>query len=237
MRVLADLERCTIMTEHMYNKATSKQDYETPQDILDAISTRFDMPIAVDLACSVDNCKAPIGLDFPRIDSLTFPWAATWPDDLLFLNPPFKDIEPWAAKCALEALGMRRGRIVMLTPSAVGSNWYAQHCYKKSLTLSLNGRITFVGSSTGFPKDCMLSVYGGDYGFEVWRWKGTVARIRKPRAPRLPKASAASRTVDIEELIAAGKCPECGQPMLPTGEAKRPNEYDHARGCPLDITT
>ena len=29
-------------------------------------------------------------------------------------------------------------------------------------------------------------------------------------------------------------CPECGQPMLPPGEVKRPNEYDHARGCPLD---
>jgi predicted amidophosphoribosyltransferase len=28
-------------------------------------------------------------------------------------------------------------------------------------------------------------------------------------------------------------CPECDQPMLPPGEVKRPNEYDHASGCPL----
>ena len=27
-------------------------------------------------------------------------------------------------------------------------------------------------------------------------------------------------------------CPDCGQPMLPPGKAKRPNEYDHASGCP-----
>lgn len=27
-------------------------------------------------------------------------------------------------------------------------------------------------------------------------------------------------------------CTDCGQPMLPPGEVKRPNEYDHARGCP-----
>jgi hypothetical protein len=27
-------------------------------------------------------------------------------------------------------------------------------------------------------------------------------------------------------------CPDCDQPMLPAGMVKRPNEYDHARGCP-----
>lgn len=29
-------------------------------------------------------------------------------------------------------------------------------------------------------------------------------------------------------------CPGCNQPMLPAGEIKKPNEYDHAQGCPLD---
>lgn len=29
-------------------------------------------------------------------------------------------------------------------------------------------------------------------------------------------------------------CPGCGQPMLPKGVTKRPNEYDHAHGCPED---
>lgn len=32
----------------------------------------------------------------------------------------------------------------------------------------------------------------------------------------------------------SGKCPECDQPMLPKGVQKRPNEYDHASGCPND---
>jgi hypothetical protein len=27
-------------------------------------------------------------------------------------------------------------------------------------------------------------------------------------------------------------CPLCGQPMLPKGIEKKPNEYDHAQGCP-----
>lgn len=30
-------------------------------------------------------------------------------------------------------------------------------------------------------------------------------------------------------------CPDCDQPMLPAGQLKRPNEYDHASGCPRDV--
>lgn len=29
-------------------------------------------------------------------------------------------------------------------------------------------------------------------------------------------------------------CPDCGQPMLPKGVKKQPNEYDHASGCPQE---
>lgn len=28
-------------------------------------------------------------------------------------------------------------------------------------------------------------------------------------------------------------CKECGQPLLPKGVKKLPNEYDHASGCPV----
>lgn len=30
------------------------------------------------------------------------------------------------------------------------------------------------------------------------------------------------------------KCEGCDQPMLPDGEVKRENEYDHAQGCPME---
>lgn len=35
----------------------------------------------------------------------------------------------------------------------------------------------------------------------------------------------------LAEVFPAGGC---GQPMLPEGETKRPNEHDHASGCPFD---
>lgn len=39
----------------------------------------------------------------------------------------------------------------------------------------------------------------------------------------LPRSASEER----EEL-----CPDCDQPMLPAGQVKRRNEYDHASGCP-----
>ena len=33
------------------------------------------------------------------------------------------------------------------------------------------------------------------------------------------------------DKLAGNACSDCGQPMPPPGEVKRPNEYDHASGC------
>ena len=30
------------------------------------------------------------------------------------------------------------------------------------------------------------------------------------------------------------KCRGCGQPMLPKGRKKKPDEFDHAQGCPME---
>lgn len=35
-----------------------------------------------------------------------------------------------------------------------------------------------------------------------------------------------------EQDVGERLCPDCGQPMLPPGAIKKPNEYDHASGCP-----
>jgi hypothetical protein len=36
----------------------------------------------------------------------------------------------------------------------------------------------------------------------------------------------------VNKPMEAKLCRLCGQPMLPKGVKKKPNEYDHARGCP-----
>lgn len=87
----------------------------------------------------------------------------------MWLNPPYSNIGPWAKKCAEEsALG---ARILFLVPASVGSNWFRDFVFKKSLVLFLNDRIKFVGAEYVYPKDCIIAAYGfGEPGFEMWGW-------------------------------------------------------------------
>lgn len=171
--------------------STSKQDYETPPEVIAACVARFG-PLAVDLACETRNAKAPEALAIDKgIDSLTVPWAERFPNVTMWLNPPFKRIAPWMMKCRDEARQLGpNGKIVVLTPASVGANWFFDHVHKSALVLPLAPRITFVGATQPFPKDCMISVFTRTTvaptwldrvkalvssrvllaGFEPWRW-------------------------------------------------------------------
>ena len=159
---------------------SSKQDYETPQEFLDACAKRFGA-LTIDLACRTDNAKAPRGYYFDQgCNSLVQPWARDIAEGVGWLNPEFGDIDAWAKKASGESEILTRGRILMLTPASIGTNWFADHVHRKAYVLGLSPRMIFRGMKpnpkTGkvdpYPKDLMLSVFGGDVtGFGVWRWK------------------------------------------------------------------
>jgi phage N-6-adenine-methyltransferase len=151
-----------------FNRGQSKQDYATPPNFMSAVANRFGR-ISFDLAASADNTKSKNYFSKEQ-NSLVQDWHKihrSW----LFLNPPFDNIAPWAEKCAAESsLG---AHILFLVPASIGSNWFAQHVFKKSLVLALNGRICFDGIAP-YPKDLLLAVYGDTQGFDVWRWTDDV---------------------------------------------------------------
>lgn len=181
------------MTGPTINRHRSKQDYSTPKIFIEAVEKRFGK-LVWDLAATEDNAKAPKFIT-PEQDSL----AHGWPVELgpYWLNPPFDNITPWAAKCAEKYL---RGTILFLTPAAVGSNWFRDYVWGKAKVIALNGRIIFDGQVEPegwqekhpgkiwkpevYPKDLILSVYnptltmceGLDRPFEVWDWRGTEIR-------------------------------------------------------------
>jgi phage N-6-adenine-methyltransferase len=143
----------------------SKQDYETPSELLRAVERRFGR-LHVDLAARPDNAKAPRFVT-PERDSLKVDWSAEFWGSRCWLNPEFADIAPWAAKCSTS----RGLHIFLLTPASIGANWFAEHVHGKAVVLGLSPRLTFVGASDPYPKDCMLSIFGfGVAGFDVWRW-------------------------------------------------------------------
>lgn len=147
----------------------SKQDYGTPWEFIRAVEKRFG-ELHIDLAASAANTKAPTwyGED---LDSFSVNWGVH-SHHRMWLNPPFGRIEPWAFNCEyFSKVLSSSGRIFFLTPASVGSNWFAQYVHRKALVLALSPRLTYEGCDTPYPKDCLLSCYGEDPGFDVWRWK------------------------------------------------------------------
>jgi hypothetical protein len=151
----------------------SEQDVGTPRALIRAVEHRFGT-INWDLAAHERNhvCDLWIG---EKQNSLSVDWSFEL-SGVLWLNPPFGDIPPWARKCAREA--KRGARIVMLTPASVGANWFWDYCNPRwCLVLPLSPRPTFVGQDDPFPKDCMVTAFGfGLRGFERWLWTRELRR-------------------------------------------------------------
>ncbi len=147
-----------------FNRGESRGDYATPPEFIAAVERKFGT-IAFDLAAEAHNTKAAHYFCV-RDNSLVQDWHRI--HGLLFLNPPFARIAPWAAKCRAEAA--RGARIALLVPAAVGSNWYRDQVHARARMYFLNGRICFDGKN-GYPKDCMLAVFHEPPGFEIWSWR------------------------------------------------------------------
>lgn len=152
------------------SKHDTKQDYGTPWEFIRAVEEKWG-PLIHDLACTRENAKAPSGYYYPEVDALAQRWAADFPTGNLWLNPPFKNIEPWAEKCAWN--GIRRdGLIFLLTPASIGTDWFRAHVFPNARVLGVSPRITFEGTEDPYPKDLMLSIFGkATAGFGLWRYK------------------------------------------------------------------
>lgn len=145
----------------------SKQDYGTPREFIRAVEVEFGA-LQWDLAASTENRKA-FRYFTEAQDSLMQEWALGC-NGLLWLNPPFSRIAPWAQKCSVEA--SRGAEILMLVPASVGSNWYRDYVHPFAKVLALSPRLTFEGCADPYPKDLILCCYGfGETGLEPWQWK------------------------------------------------------------------
>jgi phage N-6-adenine-methyltransferase len=180
----------------------SKQDYSTPDEFISAVQTYLGIDkFCYDFAADRHNKKATEWFD-ELANALTIPF---WDDYLNatgwgwgWLNPPYTNIGPWAARCLETSLA--GGKIAFLVPASVGSNWYRDYIHDQFgvKVLFLNGRIGFMPDNPKwlYPKDCALVLFGTGTPFavDVWTWKRTTewqkpqrtrsAGLRKPRIHR-----------------------------------------------------
>lgn len=168
-RFRPDLEEITLQrlarskaTGPTINRGKGNNNASTPMVFIRPVEEKFG-PLAVDLAASSHNAKAPVWIDEKR-NSLSpdVGWAVL--KGLLWLNPPFTNITPWARKCAEEVqLG---ARILLLVPASVGANWYWDWVVPYADVYSV-GRMVFDDCydkhgkliTTPYPKDLILCHY------------------------------------------------------------------------------
>ncbi len=169
----------------------SVQTYATPAEFLIAVKRKLGIDAFVwDLAADRTNACA---LKFwtPEDNSLLSPWAIADPGEWCWLNPPYDDIGPWVQR-AVE----QQARVAVLVPASVGANWWRDWVQDKARVLLLNGRITFVGETDPYPKDCVLLLYGPEQvpGSEVWSWMNDLTPeerdMAKARTGKTPKVRA-----------------------------------------------
>lgn len=153
----------------------SIQDRATLQSLVDQIGKQFGVKFVIDLAASADNRKCINYIDETENSFLTI-----WSNKINsgrhenppcgFLNPPFKSVGPWMEKCKIESA--KGCKIISLTLSSLGSNWFRDHVEGNALSLILRDRVTFEGCKDPFPKELMITLWGfGMTGLGFWSWK------------------------------------------------------------------
>ncbi len=153
------------------NRGGSNQNWGTPPEFLRAVRRFLGINnFSLDVAAAHENATADRyiteGTDALAEDIL---WDSQkgWN----WLNPPYGNIRPWVEK-AKEQARVYGHRTAVLVPASVGSNWWKDHVDQDADVYFLNGRITFVGAGTPYPKDCALLLYHPAKmgGYTVWTW-------------------------------------------------------------------
>jgi phage N-6-adenine-methyltransferase len=159
-------EPTRIGREPVQKPGKSRQDYGTSPLLLAAVARQFG-PIDFDLAAREDN---KVAADFysPEQDSLKQDWSLPGVR-VAWLNPPFADIDPWAAKLA-ECRSLPRWTL-MLVPASIDAQWYVNHVLGNAMVWGIP-RVTFVGETSPYPKAlCVIGAGFNVSGHGYWRWR------------------------------------------------------------------
>lgn len=165
------------MTMPLQKPGRSKQNYGTPPEFLAAVRDRLCITkFALDVAADSNNtvCGLYYSIEDNGLDQY---WnrAGGWN----WCNPPYGNIRPWVSKARREA--MNGANTAMLVPASVGANWWRDYVEPDAYQVYLNGRLTFVGETKPYIKDCALLLYTpwGFTGQEIWGWRGTVYKLQQ----------------------------------------------------------
>ena len=169
-----------------------KQAAGTPWEFIAALGERFGTPVDFDLAALKVNAKADSFFS-PEDDSLKQDWRDLRTSGgkrvkLAYLNPPYADIDPWAAKL-VECRWLKRWTVA-LWPASFSCRWWNDRLVGK-VQIDAIPRMKFIGQKDLYPKDLAIAIAGfGVVGSGFWDWRISLAHARKERLVLLPDLSA-----------------------------------------------
>lgn len=127
-------------------------EWETPQDLFDALNDEFQFTL--DVASTDENAKCEKHFTREQ-DGL----AANWAGERVWCNPPYgRDVGKWVEKCAEHGRG--GGLAVMLLPARTDTRWFHDYCYHGTEIRFIRGRLKFGKATESAPFPSMIVVFG-----------------------------------------------------------------------------
>jgi len=115
------------------------QDWRTPRNVYEKLNLEFSF--------TDDPCP-----NYSLIDGLKRPWG-----NVVFVNPPFKEIHKWVEKAWAEH---KNGKtIVLLIPSRTDTRWWHDYCMKASEIRFIKGRLKYEGAKYNAPFPSCVVVF------------------------------------------------------------------------------
>jgi phage N-6-adenine-methyltransferase len=136
--------------------SSSTDEWETPQDLFDALNTEFGFTLD---PCSTDE-NAKCDKHYTLRD---FGHWHEWTGERVFLNPPYgREIGRWVRKAYEESL--LGATVVCLLPARTDNAWFHDYCLRASEIRFIRGRLRFGGAAWNAPFPSMIVVFNSASG-------------------------------------------------------------------------
>ena len=135
--------------------ASAKQEWETPQNLFDALDERYNFTF--DLAADENNRKCEEYFS-AEDNALKKEWKGN-----CWLNPPYGSrgetrLAKWVEKAHKEA-STGNCKVTMLIPARTNTQWWHDYCMKAAEVLFVSGRPKFGGAIHGLPQPLAIITF------------------------------------------------------------------------------
>lgn len=124
----------------------ASDEWETPQDLFDALNASHGFTLDVCATAENAKCKKFFTEQENGLEQ-------SWRGEVVWCNPPYSKIAAWVAKAVAE-----KTKVVMLIPARTDTKWFHDNIYNNDYARVqfLRGRLKFSGSKNSAPFPSMI---------------------------------------------------------------------------------